>query len=118
MVEAVIALALVMVVLAAIGSLVATNVRGAAKLEQHVGLMQTARLIASSIPRNGEPFPADLAGEVAGYRWQTRISPFVDGSSVVPESRFIPNRVELRVRSPSGVIASFETVRLQAKDKH
>lgn len=113
MIEAVIALALVMIVLAAIGSLVATNARGAVKLEQHVGLMQAARLIASSIPRNGEPLPPDLAGEFSGYRWQTRLSPFFDGAAVIPESRFVPHRVELRVRSPSGVIASFETVRLQ-----
>lgn len=113
MIEAVVALALVTAVLGAIGSLVAMNVRGARKLEQHVALMETARLIASGIPRSGEPLPDDLAGEVSGHRWQMRISPFLGGGSVVPESRFIPQRVELRVRSPSGAIASFETVRLQ-----
>lgn len=115
MIEALVALALVMVVLAAIGSLVATNMRGASKLEQHVALMQTSRLIASRIPRNGEPLPADLAGEVSGYRWQARVSPFAGGAAVVPESRFVPVRVELRVRSPSGAVASFETVRLQSR---
>jgi general secretion pathway protein I len=113
MIEAVVALALVTVVLAAIGSLVATNVRGARNLEQHIILMETARLIASGIPRGGEPLPDDLAGEVSGHRWQMRISPFLGGGSVVPESRFIPQRIELRVQSPSGAIASFETVRLQ-----
>lgn len=116
MIEAVVALALVTVVLAAIGSLVATNVRGARNLEQHVTLMETARLIASGIPRSGEPLPDDLAGEVSGHRWQMRISPFLGGGSVVPESRFIPQRIELRVRSPSGAIASFETVRLQNRE--
>lgn len=115
MIEAVVALALVAVVLAAIGSLVATNARGARALEQHVALMETARLIASGIPRRGEPLPDDLAGEVSGYRWQMRVSPFVGGDSVIPESRFIPQRVELRVKSPSGAIASFETVRLQSR---
>lgn len=113
MIEAVVALALVAVVLAAIGSLVATNARGARALEQHVALMETARLIASGIPRRGEPLADDLAGEASGYRWQMRVSPFVGGDSVIPESRFIPQRVELRVQSPSGAVASFETVRLQ-----
>jgi general secretion pathway protein I len=112
MIEAVVALALVTVVLAAIGSLVASNVRGARILEQHVALTDTARLIASGIPRSGEPLPDDLAGEVSGHRWQMRISPFL-GASVVPESRFIPQRIELRVQSPSGAIVAFETVRLQ-----
>ena len=112
MIEAVIALALVTVVLAAIGSLVATNVRGARILEQHVALTETARLIASGIPHNGGPLPDDLAGEISGHRWQMRISPFL-GDQVIPESRFIPQRIELRVQSPSGAIVSFETVRLQ-----
>ena len=115
MIEAVVALALVAVVLAAIGSLVATNARGARALEQHVALMETARLIAAGIPRSGQPLPDDLAGEVSGYRWQMRVSPFVGEDSVIPEARFVPQRIELRVKSPSGAIASFETVRLQSR---
>lgn len=117
MIEAVVALAIVSIVLAAIGSLVASNVRGAHHLEQHVALTQTARLIASGIPRGGEPGPNDLAGEVSGYRWQMRISPFLDGGAVVAESPFIPERVELRVQSPTGAIVSLETVRLQNRDE-
>jgi general secretion pathway protein I len=115
MIEAVVALALVAIVLAAIGALVATNSRGVQTLDQHTALMQTARMIASTLPRNGEPLPRDLTGEVSGYRWQMQASPFM-GAPAVPESRFIPQRVELRVRSPSGAIASFETVRLQNRD--
>jgi general secretion pathway protein I len=118
MIEAVVALALVAVVLAAIGTLVAANARGAQTLDQHTALMQTARMIASALPRNGEPLPKDLAGEVSGYRWQMRASPFFGGGPVVPESRFIPQRIELRVRSPSGAIATFETVRLQNRSAH
>jgi len=113
MIEAVVALALVTVVLAAIGSLVATSARGAVNLRQHVALMQTARLVASGIPRGGEPLGDVLAGEVSGHRWQMRVSPFMGGGPVIPDSRFIPQRIELRVQSPSGVIASFETVRLK-----
>jgi general secretion pathway protein I len=113
MIEAVVTLALVTVVLAAIGYLVAANSRGVRMLEQHVALMETARLVATSIPRNGEPLPSDLAGEMSGHRWQIRLSPFFDGVPGVPESRFMPQRIELRVRSPSGAILSLETVRLQ-----
>jgi general secretion pathway protein I len=116
MIEAVVALALVAVLLVAIGSLVATNSRGVRGLEQHVTLAETARLIATSLPRNGEPMPKNLNGQVAGYRWQMRVSPFLDQDSVVPESRFTPVRIELRVRSPSGAVVSLETVRLQSRD--
>lgn len=114
MIEAVIALALVTIVLASIGSLVATNARGAQSLERHVALTQAVRLITSALPRSGEPLPGDLAGEVSGHRWQMRASPFFEGSRVVPGSRFVPQRIELRVQAPSGAIASFETVRLQS----
>jgi general secretion pathway protein I len=113
MIEAVVALALVAVVLAAIGQLVASNSRGARILEQHVALTDTARLIASTIPRAGAPLSDDLAGQVSGHRWQMRVSPFVDDVSIIPESRFIPQRIELRVQSPTGAILSLETVRLQ-----
>jgi general secretion pathway protein I len=113
MIEAVVTLALVTVVLSAIGYLVAANSRGVRLLEQHVALMETARLVAASIPRNSEPLPGDLGGEMSGHRWQIRSSPFYDGVLPVPESRFVPQRIELRVRSPSGAILSLETVRLQ-----
>jgi general secretion pathway protein I len=113
MIEAVVTLALVTVVLAAIGYLVAANTRGVRVLEQHVALMETARLAATSIPRSSEPLPDNLAGEMSGHRWQIRQSPFFDGVPAVPESRFMPQRVELRVQSPSGAILLLETVRLQ-----
>ena len=115
MIEAVVALALVMIGLAAIGTLVATNSRGAWKLEQHAALAGAARLVASTIPRAGAPISADLAGNVAGHRWQMRATPFLGEVPEVPASRFIPQRVELRVRSPSGAIVSLETVRLQLR---
>ena len=116
MIEAVIALALVAIVLAAIGSLVASNVRGAQFVDDHVALMQTARLIASGIPRNGERFPDNLAGEVDGYLWQMRISPFLDHGAV-RDAQFDPQRIELRVRSPAGAMVSLETVRLQNRSE-
>jgi general secretion pathway protein I len=117
MIEVVVALALVSIVLAAIGSLVASNVRGSQQLQQHVALMQTARMIASALPHGGQPLSSDLAGRVAGYRWQMRISPFLDEGATVEGSQFIPKRVELRVQSPSGAIVALETVRLQNRDE-
>jgi len=117
MIEAVVALALVSIVLAAVGALVARNVRGELQLEQHVALMQTARLIAAGLPQGAQPLPTELAGRVSGYRWQMRISPFLDEDSLIPESQFIPQRIELRVQSPTGAIVSLETVRPQSRDE-
>lgn len=115
MIEAVVALALVTIVLAAIGTLVATNSRGAWKLEQHAALVNAARVVVSTLPRAGAPMPDDLRGRVAGHRWQMRMTPFLDEMPVVPDSRFIPQRVELRVQAPGGAMVSFETIRLQGR---
>lgn len=113
LIEVIVALALVSIVLAAIGSLFAANARGVRTLQQHVSLVETARLVATSIPRGAELPSEGLAGEVSGHLWQVRSSPFVDGGAFIPESRFLPVRIELQVQSPSGAIMSFETVRLQ-----
>lgn len=115
MIEALVALTLVMIGLAAIGTLAATNSRGAWKLEQRAALVDSARLVASTIPRAGVPIPEDLAGNIASHRWQMRVTSFLGEIPEVPQSRFIPQRVELRVRSPSGATLSLETVRLQLR---
>lgn len=113
MIEVIVALALVAIGLAAIGTLVATNARGASRLEQHAALANAARLVASTIPRAGAPMPEDLFGKVDGHRWQMRVTPLLLDIPVVPESRFVPQRVELRVQSPSGAVLSLETIRLR-----
>jgi general secretion pathway protein I len=114
MIEAVVALALVTIVLAAIGTLVATNSRGAWKLEQHAALVNAVRVVVSTLPRAGAAMPDDLRGQVAGHRWQMRVTPF-DDVQAVPDSQFVPQRVELRVQAPGGAVMSFETIRLQSR---
>jgi general secretion pathway protein I len=56
-----------------------------------------------------------LAGELSGYRWQVRMSPFFDAGTEPPGSMWMPQMVVIRVRSPSGAVMSVETVRLQKK---
>jgi general secretion pathway protein I len=116
MIEALVALALVAVVLTAIGSLVASAANGTRTLEQHLALVETARLVATSVPRRDELSLGELAGEVLGYRWRAETSPFFGGGSApVPDSPWIPERVLLQVQSPLGAIMAIETVRLQKR---
>jgi general secretion pathway protein I len=116
MIEALVALALVAVMLTAIGSLVASAANGTRTLEQHLALVETARLVATSVPRRDELSLGDFAGEVLGYRWRAEASPFFGGGSApVPDSPWIPERVRLQVQSPLGAIMAIETVRLQKR---
>jgi general secretion pathway protein I len=111
LIEAVVALALVTVMLAAIGSLVAAATTGTRTLEGHVALVETARLVLTGLPRDGELAAGDLAGEMSGHRWQVRLSPYA-GAGEMPGASWIPQSVAVRVQSPSGAVFTLETVRL------
>ena len=116
LIEALVALALVAVLLTAVGSLVASAANGTRTLEQHLALVETARMIASVNPGRGELSSGDLGGEMLGYRWRADVSPFFGGGSApVPNSPWIPQGVLVRVQSPSGAILAIESVRLQKR---
>lgn len=117
MIEVVVALALLAAGLAAIASLVATTATGARTLEQRVALAEAVRLVATALPRPEAMTAADLAGTVAGHRFEVRVSPYFGGGSAVADSPWLPVLVELRVRSPSGAVFATETVRLQRRPK-
>jgi general secretion pathway protein I len=111
LIEVLVALALVTVVLAAIGAVVAVDIKGTRTLEQRVALTETAHLIATDVVRRELIGTNDLSGEMSGHRWQLRAVPL----SVDAASLFIPYHVVLRVMSPSGAILSLETIRLRRK---
>jgi general secretion pathway protein I len=118
LIEALVALAVVAVSLAAIGSLVAANVRGAVAVDQRLSLVEAARSILTSLPDRGQLAPGDSRGELAGNRWQIDVLPFT--ADFVDPSRptsWVPHALVIRVQSPNGQLLRIDTVRLQrAKD--
>jgi general secretion pathway protein I len=116
LIEVVVALAVVAISLTAIGAVASTSVRGTRSLEQHLALVETTRIVAATLPKNRERSLDGLTGEILGHRWRISLAPFV-GSGIyqVPDSPWIPQIVVTRVRSPSGAVYGFETVRLQRK---
>jgi general secretion pathway protein I len=113
LIEVVVALAVVAVTLTAIGAVAATSVRGTRSLEQHLTLVQATRIVAATLPRNADASLDGLTGNILGFRWRISLAPFV-GSGIyrMPDSTWIPQTVVARVRSPSGAVYGFETVRL------
>lgn len=117
MLEVLIALAVVAASIVAIGAVMATNVRGVRKLEEHVALTQTAQaVLVTAIPPRKDLAEGRLSGELRNYRWQVDISP-VGGDLVgeIAEVLWIPELVKVRVRSPSGATIELATVRLMRK---
>ena len=113
-IEVLIALAVVAVSIVAIGSVMSTNVRGVRSLEQHVTLMQTARsIMTTGIPPRAELGPGALSGQINDYQWKIDVGPLGEGWDVPgADVAWIPARVSIRVRSPTGAVSDISTVRL------
>jgi general secretion pathway protein I len=112
LIEVLVALAVVAASLAAIGNPIATSVRGARAVEQHVALIERARAIMAELPRRDELSIGETAGEIAGHRWRIGVLPFPTGLPDRPASKWVPRAVVTTVRSPSGTVFQVHTMRL------
>jgi len=118
-IEVLIALAIVAVSIVAIGSVMATNVRGVRSLEQHVALMQATRTVMTAgIPTRTKLGPGALSGRIDDYRWTIDVEP-LGGDWEVPgaDVAWVPELVKVRVRAPGGGAIDLETVRLMARPR-
>lgn len=115
--EALVALVVVAVSLAAIGSVVAANVRNTRAVESRLALLETARAIAVGLPDRDALTPGDLRGQSGDYSWRVDVMPFsadfVDPKATTP---WVPEAVVVRVQAPSGEILRLDTVRLQRRE--
>jgi general secretion pathway protein I len=115
-IEVLVALAVVAISLAAIGSLVATTMRGVSAIERHVALAAMAREVVATIALHAHAPKGMISGETSGYRWRIVASPWFGGGLVgTTDSPWIPQWVRIRVLSPSGTAFDIETVRLQKR---
>ena len=115
LIEVLIALAIVSISLAAIGSLMASTLRSMRSIDQHFALVETARAIETGLPDRGE-LTGGLAGELAGHRWRVDVAPFI-ANFVDPRlpTAWVPQTVVIRVQSPGGSILQVNTVRLRRR---
>ena len=115
LVEALVALAVIAISLAIIGSVVAANVRGTIAVDQRLSLLETARSVLTALPDRADLTPGDTSGEMGGNRWRMDVEPFA-ASFVDPSQRtpWVPLDVVIRVEAPGGQMLRLDTVRLQA----
>jgi general secretion pathway protein I len=115
--EVLVALALVAVVIVAIGSVMSGNVRGVRALDRHVALTQATRTaMATAIPPRDRLAQGTSTGQADGYHWTVDVSP-LGGNWTVPNSdvAWVPELVRVRVRAPGGAISDIRTVRLMKR---
>ena len=113
LIEALVALAVAAVSLAAIGLLMAGNIRGSGRIEQHLGLVETLRAVEAGLPERASLSAGTLSGEMHGQAWSVDIAPF-PGDFVNPRAAqsWIPQTIVTKVQSPSGAVLQLETIRL------
>ena len=116
LIEVLVALAVIAVLLASIGSLIAGSVRGARSIDQHLALVEIARAIETGLPSRDELKVGRLSGEVSGHRWNVDVTPFI-ANNVDPRlpTPWVPLALVITVRSPAGPILQVNTVRLRRR---
>jgi general secretion pathway protein I len=116
LIEVLVALAVVAVSLAAIGSLVAANIRATRDLDQRLALVDTTRSIVAGMPDREQLGPGNISGEIADHRWKLDVLSFA-GNFIDPgqNTPWVPQTVVLRVEGPGGQMLRVDTVRLRPR---
>lgn len=113
LIEVLIALAVSAVALAAIGGLMAANIRGTHKVNQHLGLVQALWALESELENRATLVPGVRSGEREGVFWSIEVVPYLAGGTKEGRPpRFLPQLVRIRLRSVSGDVLETETIRL------
>lgn len=114
LIETLVALAIVAAVLASIGSVIATTVKGTRSIDQRLDLTGTAETLLAALPARDLLKVGRQTGELAGHRWRIDVSPMnVAVTRDAPQiGRFVPLAVNMRLQAPGGPAMQITTVRL------
>ena len=113
LVEALVALAVAAICLTAIGSLMAGNLRGSRRIEQHIALVETLRAVETGLPDRANLTAGALSGDMHGQAWSVDIAPLPDdGVNPRAAKAWTPQTVAVTVQSPTGARFQLETIRL------
>jgi general secretion pathway protein I len=112
LIEALVALAIIAVVLGAIGSVIATTTRGTRAIDQRLALSGTAETLLADLPARGLLKPGRQSGELAGSRWRVDVTPMKVAGGNPDTDRFVPMAVNLRLQRADGAAIQITTVKL------
>jgi general secretion pathway protein I len=112
LVEALVALAILVTGLAAVGELAGSNLRAGVHTEQHLAGVEILRKVISGMPgRDALPF-GNLSGALDSYAWRIESTP-VEGLPPNGDVGWAPQRIALSVRSLSGAMVEVDMIRLR-----
>ena len=116
LIEALVALAVATILLASIGSLVAGNIRGVARIEQHLSLSETLRAVEAGLPDRDSLVGEPLSGEMQGKNWAVEFVPYqADVLNPRAAAIWVPQQIMITVKGPTGATLQIQTIRLAKK---
>lgn len=113
LIEVVVTLAVLAVVLVSIGKLVGVTVRGIHALQDHLALVETARVIETGLGDRGGLQLGTTSGQSGAVQWRVDAQPFLAGAQ--SRSHWEPVTETVTVQAAGGTRLSVTTVRLRPK---
>lgn len=119
LIEVLVALAIVGIALAALSRLIGTTTRGTRAIETHWRRLEVARKIMTALPGREQLAPGNYQGEDSGDSWRINVAPFHGAGLLAADARskWMPEKVTVTVKSPTGSVIKIDTIRLRRRDR-
>ena len=116
MVEALAALTVMAIGMAAIGELSNSSLRSGLYFERHLAEIETARKIVAGLPARKDLPDGSLSGVLDSHKWRIDAAPFPNALATVNAvSDWRPQMLILHVVAPTGSVVEIDTVRLRKR---
>jgi general secretion pathway protein I len=128
LIEVLIAIALLAVVLGAVGELAGTTMKGIRSVDQRLPLLETAQSLLASLPDRAALKPGSQSGGTGGLQWRIDVVPIAvtlpvaaqpAATTVIgapqappPAPKWQPYEITVRVQGSDGPPVTLDTVRL------
>jgi general secretion pathway protein I len=120
MIEVLVAIAVLAVVLGAVGTVVGNTVRNIHQIDRRLPLLETARNLLASLPARNAMQPGTQTGSSGQFRWRIDATPLATTAPNPDDPdaakiKWIPLAITVRVQSSEGPPLRLDTVRLVPK---
>ncbi len=116
LVEALAALAVMAISMAAIGALSNSSLRSGLYVERHLAQIETARKVIAAMPARKDLPEGTLTGVLDNQQWRIDAAPFANALVRAADAlRWEPQQIALHVLSPTGASIEIDTIRLRKR---
>jgi general secretion pathway protein I len=113
LIEVVVAIAVLALVLGAIGAAVGTTVKGMRSVDQKLPLLETAQSLLATLPERDALRPGVQSGRTGDVRWRADIAPLNGAIADAPASdKWLLLLVTVTVQGSDGPPVRLDTIRL------